>query len=115
MITEEGWDYAHESMAEMYKTALGASITYVAYQGNFLCGFSRSIDDCGIYIYVCDLLVRPACRGKGLGHRLMEWLYKDYPDRVIYVMSDEDGYYEKLGYLREGSVFKVTKKNYDSN
>ncbi len=110
MIEEEGWDYAHESMSEKYKAALESSITYVAYQGDFLCGFSRSLDDCGIYFYVCDLLVRPACRGNDLGRQLMECLYKDFPGQVVYVMSDVDGYYEKMGYQRVGSVFKITDK-----
>jgi hypothetical protein len=39
----------------------------------------------------------------------MQCIYKDYPDRIVYVMSDLDGYYEKQGFVREGSVFEVTK------
>lgn len=104
---EEGWDYANDS--EKYKLALESSVTYVAYQGGVLCGYSRSINDCDFYIYVCDLLVKPAFRGNETGRKLMECIYRDYPDRVIYVMSDVDGYYEKVGYQREGSVFKVPK------
>jgi len=106
---EEGWDYAIDSMAEKYKLALESSVTYVAYQGGVLCGYSRSMNDCGFYIYVCNLLVKPAFRGKETGRKLMECIYKDNPDRVVYVMSDVDGYYEKVGYQREGSVFKIPK------
>jgi GNAT superfamily N-acetyltransferase len=104
---EEGWDYANETLAEKYKVALESSITYVAYQEDVLCGYSRSLNDFGEYIYVCDLLVMPAYRGKAIGIKLMECIYKDYPNQTVYVMSDVDGYYEKVGYKRIGSIFEV--------
>lgn len=78
--------------------ALETSITYVAYQEDVLCGYSRSLNDFGEYIYVCDLLVMQAYRGKETGRKLMECIYRDYPDQVVYVMSDVDGYYEKVHY-----------------
>lgn len=108
MIREEdGWDYADESMADKYRKTLDSSVTYVAFQGGVLCGYSRSLDDCGFYIYVCDLLVRPDFRGKDIGRKLMECLYQDYPNQVVYVMSDVDDYYEKVDYKRIGSIFEV--------
>lgn len=45
------------------------TLTYVAYEGEELCGFVRTIDDAGLYIYVCDLLVTPAHRGKSIGKK----------------------------------------------
>lgn len=107
---EEGWDYANETLAEKYKVSLETSITYVACQDDILCGYSRSLNDFGEYIYVCDLLVMPAYRGKEIGRKLMECIYKDYPDQVVYVMSDVDGYYEKVGYKRIGSIFEVPRR-----
>lgn len=108
MIREEdGWDYADESMADKYRKSLDSSVTYVVFQGGVLCGYSRSLDDCGFYIYVCDLLVRPDFRGKDIGRKLMECLYQDYPNQVVYVMSDVDDYYEKVDYKRIGSIFEV--------
>ena len=104
---EEGWTYADENTSEKYKLALEHSLTYVAYEGDVLCGYSRSIDDCGFYIYVCDLLVMPSHRGRDIGRKLMECIYSDFPNHVVYVMSDVDKYYEKQGYKREGSIFIV--------
>lgn len=104
---EEGWDYAEDSIATQYKKALETSITYVADENGEICGYSRSLDDFGIYIYVCDLLVRPDYRGKGLGRQLMEILCKDFPNQTIFVMSDVDEYYQKLKYSRSGSIFQV--------
>ena len=114
MIEAEGDDwvcYSGNSVTEKYKLALQNSITYVAYDGDLLCGYSRSIEDCGFYVYVCDLLVKPLCRGKNTGKKLMEIVYSDYPDHTVYVMSDVDGYYQKQGYKREGSIYEVTKLN----
>ena len=104
---EDGWDYANKNLSEKYKAALETSITYVAYQDDILCGYSRSLNDFGEYIYVCDLLVAKAYRGKELGRKLMECLYIDYPNQIVYVMSDEDGYYDKVNYKRIGSIFEV--------
>jgi len=112
LLLGEGDDwscYTAGSAAEKFKAALEASITYVAYEGETLCGYSRSFNDCGLYIYVCDLLVAPKHRGKEIGRKLMECIYGEFPNCTVYVMSDVDGYYTKLGYHREGSVFEVSK------
>lgn len=106
---EEWQCYSSDNNSEKYRTALKNSITYVAYEGNVLCGYSRSINDCGFYIYVCDLLVTAGHRGKNIGRKLMECIYADYPNQIVYVMSDVDEYYNKLGYKREGSIFQVSR------
>ena len=110
LIENEGeeWScYWSEDFLPKYREALCNSITYVAYRGDELCGFLRSLDDCGFYIYICDLLVSQVNRGEHIGRKLMESICRDYPKRTVYVMSDVDEYYEKLGFKREGSVYEV--------
>ena len=112
MIEDEGKEwlcYSAADVSDKYRSALDNSITYVAYEGEILCGYSRSIDDCGFYMYVCDLLVMPHYRGRNIGRKLMECIYTDYPDHIVYVMSDVDEYYKKQGYRYEGSIFQVTR------
>jgi hypothetical protein len=46
-----------------------------------------------IGVYIFDLLVKKSYRGQ--------------QNQPVYVMSDVDPYYEKLGYRREGSIFEV--------
>ena len=113
MIEVEGedWDcYSDERVSDKYRLALVNSITYVAYEGDSLCGYSRSIEDCGFYVYVCDLLVKPMYRGRKIGRKLMDCVSADYPNHIVYVMSDVDEYYKKQGYKREGSIYEVTKE-----
>lgn len=110
LMRDEGpdWEcYWGDAGAEKYKRALSGSITYVAYDGDVLCGYVRCRDDDGLCAYIYDLLVAKAYRGRSLGKELMERVRADLPDVDVYVMSGVDGYYEKVGYRREGSIFKV--------
>lgn len=100
---EEWKDYFNPK----YQVVLKKSITYVAYIDNVLCGYSRSINDFGLYIWVIDLLVDEKYRGNYIGKKLMECLLTDFPNQDIFVMSDVDKYYNKLGYKKEGSIFKI--------
>ncbi len=112
LIKSEGPEWAcywADEFSAKYRAALQNSITYIAYEGDVLCGYSRSIDDCGFYIYVCDLLVMLKHRGKNIGRKLMECIYYDYPNQTVFVMSDVDEYYKKQDFRREGSIFEVTK------
>ena len=56
-----------------------------------------------------DLLVNKSWRGFSIGKELMECIVTDYPDIDVLVMSDVDEYYEKIGYEKEGSIFKVKR------
>ena len=110
MLREEGddWEcYWGESGKEKYKNALEKCITYVAYEGTDMCGYIRCIDDYSFGIYIYDLLVDKASRGNSIGKKLMERVYDDFPNTTIYVMSDEDEYYKKIGYDKIGSIFQV--------
>lgn len=100
---EEWKDYCNPK----YQVTLEQSITYVAYIDEKLVGYSRSIDDFGLYIWVLDLLVDKKYRGNSIGKKLMECLFSDFPNQDVFVMSGVDEYYEKLGYKKEGSIFKV--------
>ncbi len=112
MIAREGrgWScYTEGDNARKYRLLLKRSMTYVAYEGDSLCGYVRSLEDKGFNIYVCDLLVDRAFRGRSIGRALMAHMYKEEPGMTIYVMSDENPYYDQLGYTRVGSVYEVDR------
>lgn len=110
MMEEEGeeWaDYWGLEGAAKFKLALQQSITHVAYEGGELGGFTRSLDDCGFNILVMDLLVSQPYRGQNIGRKLIDRICKDYPEHEMYVLSDNDGYYERQGYPKVGTVYRL--------
>ncbi|MCL2422927.1 MAG: GNAT family N-acetyltransferase [Micrococcales bacterium] len=92
-----GWD--------KYQRALASSVVFVLYDADELCGYVRCRDDDGFGVYVHDLLVDRAHRGQGYGRVLLDHVCQRFADDTVYVMSDVDPYYEKLGYTKEGTIF----------
>lgn len=107
---EEWKGYWQSSGREKYKKALNSSITYLLFDDKMLCGYARCRDDGGYGVYVYDLLVDKAYRGNEYGRLLMERVCSDFPHDTVYVMSDVNPYYEKLGYKIEGTIFIVKPK-----
>lgn len=110
LLVDEGedWGEYYGPGQTNYVKALESSITYIAWEQNIVCGFIRCREDDGFGVYVYDLLTRKICRGRGIGKRLMERVSQDFLDQPIYIMSDVDPYYDKLGYRKVGSIFKLT-------
>lgn len=106
IIKREGEEWKDYLKPE-YKTALEQSDTHVAYVGANPCGYVRSMDDFGLYSWVLDLLVDKKYRGNEIGKQLLEHAASLYPGQETFVMSDVDEYYEKTGYIKEGSIFKI--------
>lgn len=106
LIQSEGQEW-EDYLNPKYRTSLERSITYVAVVEDELCGYLRSMNDPGFFVWVLDLLVHKDYRGHAIGRKLMERVSIDFPDQDVFVMSDVDPYYEKLGYEKEGTIFKV--------
>ncbi|HCM16136.1 MAG TPA: GNAT family N-acetyltransferase [Candidatus Cloacimonas sp.] len=110
LLQEEGEDWSCYFAPHRwgnYCRALAESIVYVAYESEKLCGFCRALKDGEFYIYVCELLVGREHRGNSLGQMLLKRIETDFSDHDVYVMSDADGYYEKIGYKKEGTIYRV--------
>ncbi len=93
-----------------YKRAMRNSVVYLLFEGKELCGYARCRDDDGYGVYVYDLLVDKAHRGKEYGRLLMERACRDFPGAPAYVLGDVYPYYEKLGYAVEGSIYTIKPK-----
>ena len=91
---------------DIFKSALLSSQTYICKSQSQVCGYLRALVD-GFGIYVSELYVAPAFRNNGYGKELLRELKEDHEGQDVYVLSDEDLYYEKLGYKRVGSVFQL--------
>jgi|LSQX01.1.fsa_nt_gb ribosomal protein S18 acetylase RimI-like enzyme len=108
LLREEEWDeYIADDVIDAFKLALLRSVTYVAYDSGIYCGYIRGVLDENFAVYISDLLVRKECRNRGIGQKLLERVKSDYKDIDVYVLSDEDKYYEKKRCQRVGSVFEL--------
>jgi GNAT superfamily N-acetyltransferase len=102
------WElFANEDAVEFYKKSLKNSITYVCYNNNEFCGYVRAILDQGFSVYISELYVMPEWRNHKIGQALLERVNDDFSNLTVYALSDEDAYYEKKGYKKIGSVFKL--------
>lgn len=105
----EDWrEYFGPGGRASYARAMRTSVAYLLLVDDQVCGYARCREDDGFGVYVYDLLVLRAHRGRQLGRALMERVCADFAGQTVYVMSDVDPYYVKLGYRREGSVFVVS-------
>jgi GNAT superfamily N-acetyltransferase len=105
---EPGWSiFTGDGAADRYKASLRRGVTYVCMNNNDFCGYVRALLDDGFAVYVSELYVTPEWRNKKIGRSLLEKVKKEFPGLTVYALSDEDAYYEKLGYKRIGSVFGI--------
>ena len=105
---DSDWDeFTNHQKIDAYKAALNRDLVYVAYHEMEFCGYARAIMDGGLAIYISELYVVPKWRNQKVGQFLIEQFNNEFPDLDIYALSDEDEYYEKKGYKKLGSVFKI--------
>jgi GNAT superfamily N-acetyltransferase len=105
---DPSWDiFTNEKAIDSYKKSLGESITYVCYENGELGGYLRALLDDGFAIYISELFVVPKWRNRTIGRTLIAKVKTDFRYFTVYALSDEDAYYEKLGYRRVGSVYGI--------
>jgi GNAT superfamily N-acetyltransferase len=101
--------FVSQSSVDKYKKSLHQSITYVCYEEGAFVGYLRALLDDGFSIYISELFVVPEWRNRTVGRMLLAKVRTEFSDLSVYVLSDEDAYYEKLGYGKVGSVFEVSE------
>lgn len=99
--------FTEEKFISSYKKRLLESVTYVCLENGVFCGYVRALlDDC-FAVYISELFVVPEWRNRTIGRSLVTKVKMDYRHLTVYVLSDEDAYYEKLEYKNVGSVFEI--------
>ncbi|MBS9404585.1 GNAT family N-acetyltransferase [Halomonas sp. TRM85114] len=104
---EPEWSlFLYNDVIDAFKEALLESETFVCESHGSICGYLRAFVD-AFGIYVSELYMSPQFRGNGFGAELLAKVKQEHPHQDVYVFSDEDLYYEQLGYKRVSSVFKL--------
>lgn len=95
--------WAEKRPAEVIERAMRNSACYgIALEGSdALAGFARVITDYATTFYLCDVVVDPACRGRGLGkallgHILSQPRYQGL--RGFLITRDAHGLYRPFGF-----------------
>lgn len=102
------WDlFTNDDAIGIYRDSLKNSVTYVCHEKNELCGYVRALLDDGFAIYISELYVIPKWRNRKIGRSLLERVKIDFSSLAVYALSDEDAYYEKIGFKKTGSVFEL--------
>ena len=105
---DPAWDlFTNDDTIDIYKDSLKDSVTYVCHEKNEFCGYVRALLDNGLAIYISELYVLPKWRNRKVGRSLLEKIKTDFSNITVYALSDEDAYYEKIGYKKIGSVFEL--------
>lgn len=99
--------FTNEKAIGNYKKRLLDSVTYVCHENGVCGGYVRALLDDGFAIYISELFVTPQWRNRNVGRTLIARIKADFRHLTVYVLSDEDAYYDKLGYAKVGSVFEI--------
>lgn len=87
---------------ELVERAIAGSHPLGAYRGDEQVGFARAITDHATFAWIADVWVDEACRGQGLGQRMVGW-FVEHPRfagirRIGLVTADAHGVYAKQGF-----------------
>ncbi len=105
---DRAWDvFTNEKAIVNYRQRLCESITYVCYENGVFGGYLRALLDDGFALYISELFVVPERRNRAIGRTLIAKVKMDFSHLTVYALSDEDAYYERLGYRKVGSVFEI--------
>lgn len=108
-----------ESRINAVKEAIDSGNTYVAFCGDECVGFVYYIEQGAFHAfhYIHLLTVKEDYRGRGIGRKLLEFVEAilfETRDKIFLVVGDYNPggrlFYEKLGYVRIGTIPNLYRK-----
>ncbi|WP_026119195.1 GNAT family N-acetyltransferase [Nocardiopsis ganjiahuensis] len=99
-----GWSAYTESPEVLLRALAGSHRLVSARREGELVGLARSISDGATIVYLQDVLVHPSEQRRGVGRRLLDALFAEYPgvrQRAL-VTDDEDRqdtFYQSMGFV----------------
>jgi GNAT superfamily N-acetyltransferase len=104
--------WAGDRPRDLIEKSIRHSVCFGLFHGGRQVGFARAVTDHATFTWVCDVIIDPAHRGRGLGKWLMQCLL-DHPDlqTVSHQLRTEDahGLYQRFGFKRVDAMRRSTK------
>ena len=95
--------WAADRTAEQVDKSIQHSVCFGLFHGTRQVGFARAVTDCVTFCYLCDVIVAPEHRGRGLGKWMVECLLA-HPDlqTTTQCLRTRDAHtlYEQFGFER---------------
>ncbi|NGQ96739.1 GNAT family N-acetyltransferase [Brevibacillus sp. SYP-B805] len=96
--------WARHRSKETVAKSLENSLCFGVYEGDEQVAFMRVVTDYATFSWICDVIVHPDHRGKGLGKWMMQFLIEHPAVRHTNMMlgtRDAHGLYEQYGFERQ--------------
>lgn len=94
--------WAEHRPREVIERSIENSLCFSVWDGDRAAGFARVVTDRATFAWICDVVVDPADRGRGVGKRLVEAIL-EHPDliglrRFLLATLDAHGLYSQYGF-----------------
>ena len=99
--------FTHNNNFDLYINLINNSYTIVIYEDNYFTGYLRAIIEEPFFVYINELYIKPAYRHHGYATKLINYVKKGFINYSIYVLSENDEFYEHLKYKKAGSIYQI--------
>ena len=107
-FVQQVWPGAYN--LEQTRAALSKTMNFTAWDGGQLAGCLRVLTDGCFFGTITELLVLPACRGRGVGRALMDLARAHAPTPLYFgAKPGAEGFYEKIGCERSLPSFLIPR------
>ncbi len=100
--------WAHHRSQETIETSIRNSICFGVYHRQKMVGFARVVTDYATMYWLCDVVIDPEYRGRGLGKKLIQTITEmDELKEMFGILATRDahGLYEKHGFQKAPDKF----------
>ena len=84
------------------------------YDGEKMIGVGRALADGADCSYICDVAIRPAYQGFGLGKKIVMHLVEkssNHKKIILYAAPGKENFYKKLGFSRMNTAMAIFKNH----
>ncbi len=99
----EGWK---SFTLDLVKKFFSTSNWVIVEDNDEIIAFARYITDSVLTVFLCEIIVHKDHRRKGIGKMIIDEIFEQHKDLRIELISDEDEFYQKLGFRNVGNGYR---------